>query len=691
MADINTLLEGERRNMLSADQQALLDEARKRGMVPPKGDNALTHGLAVAGTAMYKGVADIAGLPDTAGRAFTTGTDKIRELFGLPTSSETKQSIAAAPDRPVGMGRFGGMSQALKTNATQPESAPVQQRVEDWIFKMVPKVEPQTTAENYIAAGSRAAAGGAIAGPVGVASNAAGGVAGEAAGQITKGTPYEPYARFIANLVVGAGAAYGITKLTDAQQYIKNTLRNYTPDDFAKAQSLVDDATAAGTNLTPTEALAQVKGGNSPLMGVQRYAENAPASGPKMAQFMSQRGPGNQAMVGNALDDVSPNAGAIPPTEVAPGINAAATNAVNDVRKGINAEAKPFYDQAQSQSDQLVGYGVNPYAGPAWDAMSQSPSFKLGLTMVRADPKYAGLAQLPDYDIEVLNAVKKALGQGAIEASSPGIGKAADFETSTFLNKGKQGVKDAVGTTFPDYRTALDIGSEGRAAKLLPAERAPIGQLATEPNLTGQQNILLPKLASDASPEQVAKTVSTLIDQGATDQVQELLRLKLKDIFDTSLPNVKGAAEQFRGAQFANNVSRYDNQIKSLEAAVKELPNGEDVWTGLSKALEVLKAQGQRMPVGSPTEFNRLMTQQAEGSGGLLGLPIRAGQTVANFGRDAVQKMAGASYAKQLAGMLTNPRGVSLLESFANSGSRNAYRQIVNGLLSYERSDLPAK
>lgn len=653
-------------------------------------ESPITHGLAVAGTAMYKGLADIAGLPDTAGRLFTSGNDKLRALLGLPTSTETKQQIAASPERPAGMGRFAGIPKALKDNATQAD-VPVQQRVEDWIFKTVPKVEPQSTAEQYLAAGSRAAAGGAIAGPVGVASNAIGGVAGEAAGQATKGTAFEPYARFIASLLAGAGSAYGITKLTDAQAFIANTLKNYTPDDFARAQALVDDAAAAGTNLTASEALAQVKGGNNPLMAVQRYAENAPASSPQMAQFMGQRPAGNQGMVGNALDDLSPNAGAIPPTEVAPSIGSAATNVVNDVRKGINAEAQPFYSQAQSQSDQLVGYGINPYQGPAWDSLANSPSFKLGLTMVRADPKYAALAKLPDYDIQVLNAVKKTLGQGAIEASSPGIGQAADFETSTFLNQGKRGIKDTVGTTFPDYKTALEVGAEGRAAKLAPAERAPIGQLATEPTLTGQQNILLPKLASDASPEQIGQAVTKLVDQGATDQVQELLRLKLQDVFDTALPNVKGAAEQFRGAQFANNVTRYDNQLKSLEAAVKALPNGDEAWAGLSKALEVLKAQGQRMPVGSATEFNRLMTQQAENAGGLLSMPFRAVQAVPGMAKDVMQRMALRGYANQLADMMTNPRGVGLLSSFADAGTKNAYRQIMNGLLSYERSGLPAK
>lgn len=653
------------------------------------------HSLAgVAATGAVQGVGDVVGLPDTGAALLTLGNDKLRQVIGAPTSKESKAYYAKSQPAPAGAGRFANIPQAVRETAKEPDKKPVSEQVDDWIFANVPfltRDEAKTDAERLLQMGVRGATGAALlpgGGLVGrTVSGAAGGVASEKAGQLTKGTKIEPYARMLAGLIAGGVTGYALNRQSGADALLNRSLEGYTEQDFQAARDLIANARAQGVDLTAAEALAQVRGGNTPLMSIQRYVENNPVSAPQMTRFMNRRGAANAGAVDDLLNDVGPaNA---QPTEVGANVQRAAQGQLDDIRQAINAEARPFYDQAMSQNDQLVGLGVNPYQGQAWDDLTGNPAFRQALAQVRDDPLNTNLANLPDYDLSVLDAVKKRMDLNAGRATNPGIGVQPDTTTAAAYTAANRQLKDLAGGFFDDYATARAIGAEGRQTRLEPAGRAPIGQLARTADTAAQQNVLLPKLASDASPRQVGEAVRNLVDQGAAEDAQALVRLKLQDLFDTALPNVKGSAEQFRGANFANLLTRYQNQRAALEAAVRALPNGEEVWPRLQQVIDAFTAQGQRLPVGSATEFNRLISEAASQGGGLASLPLRAGKTVMDLGRDVLQRYALRSTANELAGTLLNPNGVDQLLRLSRRGTGVLTRQGSNLLLNYQRAQSP--
>ncbi len=673
-----------------ADEGATLDDIKNSPVAGPNDQiSAPPHSLlGVAKTGALQGVADTIGLPDTVGRLFLMGSDYLN-----PGSKEYRAQRRAHPLDPTGSGNPRAyVKAAIDRQPEQMDQPGVAQRLEDFIFKYFRKDDAQTDNEKLLQMGARAASGGALTGgataapgamiqtaiKVGAAS-AIGGVASEKAGQMTAGTKWEPWARFGAGLVAGGGALAGINKLTTAESILNKALTGYTAQDFQAADALIQQSRAAGVTITPAEALAQIRpAGNTPLMGIQRYAENAPESGPIMGRVMNNRPGENLAAVGGTLDNISPVPAA--PTEVGPTIQNAAQRTLDQTRGAINAEARPFYQQAEAQSNQLTGLGVNPYAGPQWTAMQNNPAFRNALEQVRNDPLNANLGHLQDYDLQILDAVKKRMDLLAGRATNPGVGQQPDTVTAAAYDNARRQLRDMAGNAFPDYQTAREIGAEGRTNFLEPQGRAPIGQLSQTSDLTAQQNIMLPKLASEATPPQITAAVRQLTINGAADRAAELIRLKLQDVFNTALSNVKGSAEQYRGAAFANNISRYENQIQSLEAAVRALPGGAARWEQLDAVLQGLRAQGQRLPVGSATEFNRLLTEAAQQSGNIITMPLKAVQSMANLGRNAMQGLALRGSQRELANALTmdNVRG---LQEIAGRPDLTRIQLMINALM----------
>lgn len=643
--------------------------------------------LGVARTGAIQGLTDVVGLPDTVGRLFLKASDYLN-----PTAKAARAKSRANPIDPTGTGsRFAYARAAIDKQPELLDEPSVQQSLEDKAFSYVPKDDAQTTLEKYIQAGARGASGAAVTGGLTAApgallstalrtagSGAAGALASEGAGDATKGTKYEPYARFLAGLVAGGGTQAGLNKFTTSDAILDRALTGYSHADFQAADDLMQRSAAQGMQLTPAESLAQVRGGNTPLMSVQRYTENAPESSPVMHRFMEARPAQNATAVTGSLDTVAPMP--MNPTEVGPRVQQAAQTTLNQTRQGINEEARPFYDLAQGQNDQLVGYGINPHAGPQWDALTQNPAFNVALRQVRADPLNHDIAHLPDYDLTVLDAVKKRMDLSAGEATNPGIGRPPDTRTAARYTNASQALRNTVDDTFEDYRNARNIGEEGRERFLEPQGRAPIGQLANTGEATAQQNVLLPKLATEGSPQQIRAAVHHLVANGAGDDARQLIRLKLQDVFDTALPNVKGNAEQFRGANFANQLTRYENQIQSLGSAIRAVPGGDDIWNRLNDTIQGLRAQGQRLPVGSSTEFNRMITAEASKPSSLVALPFRTAQTVTNMGKSAMENMALRGSQRSLASAMTRPNTRGLQE-IANRPNLTKLQIFMNGLL----------
>ncbi|KQP64059.1 hypothetical protein ASF41_22135 [Methylobacterium sp. Leaf111] len=213
-----------------------------------------------------------------------------------------------------------------------------------------PLYKPQTTAGEY--AGTLAefvpGAGKTVAGLVKNALIPA--VASETAGQATKGTDLEPWARGGVALAAGAaGALHGRT--STAERLFDKSFGSITPDELGKIQAVVDDGAALRgadgraipIDLTWAEAAQQVLGPRR-AGDLLRVVEGQGG----LADFFGRRAEQIRAAGGGALDRVAPAGPS--PTQVGTDVQAAARAGVAGTPEG----------QAVIRSTQAAGPRVSP-------------------------------------------------------------------------------------------------------------------------------------------------------------------------------------------------------------------------------------------------------------------------------------------------------------------------------------------
>lgn len=597
------------------------------------------------GTGAFKGVAGIAALP--------------RMLSDLTADR------SAAPRHPVAGRGIPGAEKFVQTEIApgQPNPGQALPSYDDIVSFMVnrlgiPMAEAETRADKFLQAGGMGATGVFL--PGGALPNFVGGTAGsvlsEAGGQATEGTALEPYARIIPAVLGGYGASKLANKAvaSNVEQLINRATVGATPEQWVAAMRLQAEAARRGAPITSAEAMAQVQGGNRSLMSMQRTVEQMPQTERTMGEFMAQRPGGNQAAVAGQLDEIAPRP--VAPTEIGPRIQRGAQDYVSGIRQDINAETEmPYW---LSQFDRV------PDAEFA--RISQSPAFQTALQRVRGDELLGPpLANMPDNSVAVINAVKKEMDETAARFSNytnPNYSP----ERSMRVEQARTPVLDAATDASPAYGTALETQAARRTAELAPAERAPIGQLAETADPVQQAKILLPTESLKASPEQIGGTVRELVNQGRADDISSLLRATIQDTFAKSASNVKGMGEQLRGAQLANNLLKNPNQYAALEAAIRQLPNGETTWAGFRRLLDVFEAQGQRLLPGSPTSFNQQLAGELERN---------VGRGIKSFGTDLWANWNVERRSRELARILTAPEGVALLRQLAVTGPNTAKAQ----------------
>jgi hypothetical protein len=495
------------------------------------------------------------------------------------------------------------------------------------------------------------------------------GAVSEGAGQATKGSALEPYARAAGALVGGGiGALSGIRSAPG--KILADATKDVTEVELTAAQKLMDDARAAGSQVTLPEALQQVTNGRTTgLANAQRVVEQSRQGGPILSKVMADRAGNNAAMVDREL---SSGLGPLPasPYEVAPKVQAAAEKEVTSVRQGINDKAKPFYDASRATE-------IDP---ATFSTIQANPSFQAGLKAVRNDPILGPtIAGLPDNAVGVIDAVKKQLDD---------MGNAAGMAGERFkageIGKGKSEMLGAADTAAPDYATARAIGAEGREIKLNPLERAPTGQLAEADTFGKQSKILFDTNPLPGSEKQVGQAVASVVK---TDPVaaQNLVNMKIRQSFDEATQNLASGPAQFGGPKFVAGLTGNGQQRKNLEAAVRALPNGDVVWQGMNRMFNVLEAQGRRQPTGSQTEFNKLLNKDMSsgGVGDIAALMASPGKWW-GAAQDAYQQFKYGKNTELFANLFTSPEAVRELRKIAqlSPGSSKTQAVISNLIIS---------
>jgi hypothetical protein len=230
--------------------------------------------------------------------------------------------------------------------------------------------------------------------------------------------------------------------------------------------------------------------------------------------------------------------------------------------------------------------------------------------------------------------------------------------------KARQNLLEKADKQVPAYAAARDDYQKARDRIVGPLTETPIPAIAATSEVPKQFGELFATKAAEINltPDKVTKAVRAL---AKTDP--ELPREFLNQYMRASLENVQRAASTQAGTvgpRFADTVAKNTTQRANLQAAIVEVygENGKQAAKGFNNMMNILEAQGRRLPAGSPTAEKGLLTEQSMGAvGRSLRDPLSAVGNLYQsifFSRDYT-KMAKA---------ITSPDGVMALENIAKAG-----------------------
>lgn len=318
------------------------DAAPVAPAAPPKDRNYVADVTQSFGSGIVRGAAETAMLPVTAKRALDAGAswlyDKgegaVRSAFGMdPRSAETQALIDEARARSAASGIdsaiFGAQDSArgvMDEYLHKPETTPGKfaETVGEFVQPGILVNGGRKVMQEGLTEGLKYAA------PRIMGEAVVPGVASEAAGQLTDGTDFEPYARLL-----GAIAGNAAVVIPKAYNTVDNVARRAIPEnvDWEKAQALQNNR--FGIGLTGPEAVTEAAGGSSALQDVQRVVEGSIPGKQRLVPFFAERQ--NQiddtiSGPGGFLDAIGPQSSS--PTALGPVAADAAENALRSGPEG---------------------------------------------------------------------------------------------------------------------------------------------------------------------------------------------------------------------------------------------------------------------------------------------------------------------------------------------------------------------
>jgi hypothetical protein len=538
-----------------------------------------------------------------------------------------------------------------------------------------PFYKPQTTPGQYAnTIGEFAPA--AVIGPGGAAARAAQVVvpalASESAGQLTKGSAAEPWARAGGALAGGIGTSLAMRPGTTAQAVRQQLPEGVTPQMVDQAGALIQRAEQQGVTLSWPEALSQTAG--RPVMtNAMRHLEAAPQTEARMAEFYAGRPQQVEQAARGQFDNIAPPN--MTPDTIGPQAGRAAEGFANDVRGAINQGTQPLYDASRN-----VLLNAQEMA-----QVRALPGYAEAARAVRSDPQLARYTQgQPENSVGFLNEVKKYLDNAADNASAP-VNAQRNMQRSAGYGQDAAAVRGAAERASPEYGQALATQSWARENVLQPILDGPIGKLASrDPTTKSAIDALFPANPLPNSQAVIADTMGVLAARSPR-VARDLVRSHAEGVFNEASQALQSGANQMGGAKFVSQLVGNPQQRANLQAAVEALPHGADRWRGFENMLEVLQATGTRANVGSRTAYNAEMLK-SQATSGVVGEAAKG--LVNPFGRGAqflaekYERYRLGANLNELATILTDPRAANQLRAIARMPVNSASaRNVTERLL----------
>jgi len=517
-----------------------------------------------APTAAVRGIGDLVGLPrdlmDLRDQAINAGVGYLEDR-GVPGVRRVAEGVRAVERLMPGMSGRG------------PTGEQVSGAIMD-ATGMEP-VEPETTAGRIGAEALRFAAGSAVGGSMpAVARNAlAGAVAGTAsggAGEATRGSAAEPFARAAGALAPAAvGGAARVVRGNPVRDAAA-ALDGVTPQQMEQAQALMRQAEQLGSPITLPEAVQQVAGPNRNLRNVQDLAQNSIGGQRVMNPFLDRRDAGARQAAEQFAEQFAPQgrgAAMIPA-----GIQEAAQAEVAAAYRARSEAVAPLYAQAAQDAAQpgvrgavrgIVFAGMTRLEQAA--ARDQSgilrPQFEQMAERFRA-PFDPANPQPMDWDSindarRYIRDVMRAQGQ----PGQPVVDRKVAGEALRVIEQMTDQLKRAVPSLAAADREYIRLTQEVVA----PVERGIIGRVSETDNAQSQRALLFPRSpmggAVPTTPEAAGEAFGRLAGPQATrarvgtgdlDNARGLLGAELRARLDEALAlRASGPTERAGAASIA--------------------------------------------------------------------------------------------------------------------------------------------
>lgn len=528
--------------------------------------------------------------------------------------------------------------------------------------------KPQTTAGEYARTIGQFAPAAVFPGsaPARLANVLAPALTSETAGQITEGSPIEPYAR-VAGALLGAGGAALARQPRPTTRMLAEGSRGASDEQIMLARALREDAASRGITLTQAEAVQQVTGGGTGLGRLQRVLEGTRAGSERIAPVMSQRPAQVAGAVGQFADNLAPPSPN--PGMVGAQAQEAAEQSLTGVRQAVNANARPWYDALKTER-----LPPTPQAAQ----LSQNPAYQEALATVRGNPVLnAEIANLPDDSLAVVNEVVKHLDTLAENARPNPAASTGNAQMSAAYHAASRSADELASAYSEPWRLARGMVSSGREAFLEPLQRGPLGAVSATPNVQAQTRAMFPSAPVEGAADETSAALQVLMDQNPS-VPPDLLRQHLMNTFNEAQQNLQSGPNQWGGAKFAATVAGNPEQARTLMAGTEAAGGNPGELQALLRALE---ATGKRQAPGSQTAYN-MEDLKNLGSTGAAGEILQTGlNPPGTFRRigDAFQRFQVERNAAQLAeALLASPERASeiLLEARRTLPAGTALQEI---------------
>lgn len=657
--------------------------------------------VAKSGTSgLARGALGLVGLPGTvAGLARSTADFLENQTVGRAVNYAKTGSLAA----PTMVPTKDLIARDLRFALSSPADTISGEALTAQVAKVAPGVnyKPQTVAGEYVRTAGEFAPGMLFPGTM--AQRVVGGwlaptIASETAGQATKGTAIEPYARAVAG--VGAGVLGAVaSRPATAQAAVAGAMGGVDDATVVAAGQLMNQAQQRGVALTWPEAVAQVTGGAATgLTGLQRVVEGSQGGQAVMAPFMAQR-PGQIEAAGRqAFDTIAPQSQR--PSTLGPAIGRAADDTVQEATGIINRATRPAYQAAEAQR---VGPQVQ-------QGLMADPLYAQVFNEVRGNPALNRvIANLPDDSVGVIDMVQRRMRETADNVAIPGQANSGNTAAAAYRDaragpiaaaEQVTGSRAATATTpaqVGSYEAARAQQEALRQQYLEPLMAGPIGKLANRDIGTQQAiEVLFPRTPLAGSAPEIIDAVGALARRNGT-AARQLVRAHVEGVFNQATRDLQAGANQFGGAGFVAAVRGNTQQAENLAAAIQGVA-GPQVLQGFDEFLNVIAATGQRQRIGSQTAFNQAIQSELQ-KGGAVGEAVNA---VATAGIKIPGRLTKAyedwrlgQNTGQIAQLFTDPNALALFRRLAaaapgsNQAQAIAARLASMALQAAQASDTP--